>query len=418
MSLLISWGGVICGYRTFRFRKIAASATIVIDILLLVFFKYFNFLVDIIASLMQSVGLQMKVPGFDIMLPLGISFFTFKAISYIVDVYNGKISAERNCIVFAAYLSFFPQIIAGPIDRAANLIPQFKKKTSFDGCLLSSGAKMMLWGYFMKVVFANRACIYVDAIYNNLEHHNGTSILLAAVLYSMQIYCDFAGYSLISIGCARAMGFSVPDNFVRPYFAVSITEFWKRWHISLTKWLTEYLYFPLGGNRCSRLKNYVNIMIVFLVSGLWHGAAWNFVIWGAMHGIIQIVEKLLGFAKRECNSLVERIGRIGLTFSLATIAWVFFRIPEFSDAVYAVVKIFTSFGLPFTGRDALPTLEYSLLAFLLLAMKDWRDEYHSDKLQLMNNRSIVIRFSTYIVLGLLILMCGVFDDSHFIYAQF
>lgn len=367
---------------------------------------------------MQDLGMQMSVPGLDILLPLGISFFTFKAISYNVDVYRGKIAAEKDFVRFAAYLSFFLQLIAGPIDRATNLIPQLKKKVEFDGRLLTAGAKMMLWGYFMKVVFANRACIYVDAVYGNMEHHNGTSVMLAAILYSLQIYCDFAGYSLISIGCAKAMGFNVPDNFIRPYFAVSITEFWKRWHISLTKWLTEYVYFPLGGNRCSRMRNYLNIMIVFLVSGLWHGAAWNFVIWGAIHGVIQIVEKWIGVAKRECRSIAERVSRTVMTFALATMAWIFFRLPDFADGVEAITKIFTSVGKPFAGRDAMPALEFCALAFVFLLFKDWTDEYCPGKYKLLDNRNIVVRYAAYIGLALLILMCGVFDDSQFIYAQF
>lgn len=409
--------GISCWINS-KYKKAVASVVVVTNIGILVFYKYFNFLAESVTAFMQSLGLHMSVPGFDILLPLGISFFTFKAISYIIDVYKGKMPAEKDFMTFAAYLSFFPQLIAGPIDRATNLIPQLKRKVEFDGRLLTTGAKMMLWGYFMKVVFANRACIYVDAIYGNLEHHNGTSVLLAAVLYSLQIYCDFAGYSLISIGCAKAMGYNVPDNFVRPYFAVSITEFWKRWHISLTKWLTEYVYFPLGGNRCSKVRNYMNIMLVFLVSGLWHGAAWNFVIWGAMHGVIQIIEKWMGIAKRECKSMVERIGRTVTTFILATLAWIFFRLPNFMEGVEAVTKIFTPVGKPFAGRDAMPALEFCLLAFVFLLFKDWTDEYCPDKYKLLNNKNIVVRYAAYIGLSLIILMCGVFDDSQFIYAQF
>lgn len=411
-------GGGISDIVKPRFKKVVAATAVVANIGILVFYKYFNFLAESITILMQDLGMQMSVPGLDILLPLGISFFTFKAISYNVDVYRGKIAAEKDFVKFAAYLSFFPQLIAGPIDRATNLIPQLKKKVEFDGRLLTAGAKMMLWGYFMKVVFANRACIYVDAVYGNMEHHNGTSVMLAAILYSLQIYCDFAGYSLISIGCAKAMGFNVPDNFIRPYFAVSITEFWKRWHISLTKWLTEYVYFPLGGNRCSKMRNYLNIMIVFLISGLWHGAAWNFVIWGAIHGVIQIVEKWIGIAKRECRSIAERVSRTVMTFALATLAWIFFRLPDFGDGVEAITKIFTSVGKPFAGRDAMPALEFCALAFVLLLFKDLTDEYCPGKYKLLDNRNIVVRYAAYIGLALLILMCGVFDDSQFIYAQF
>lgn len=297
---------------------------------------------------------------------MGISFYTFKAISYISDVYNGRIKAERDFHHFALYISFFPQLLAGPIERAGNLIPQFKRKISFDGCNVTSGLKMMLWGYFMKLVLADRAAIYVDTIYGNLYAQNGTAITLAAILYSFQIYCDFAGYSLLSIGVAKAMGYDVMQNFNRPYFAKSITEFWKRWHISLTRWLTDYVYIPLGGSRCTKAKTYRNILLTFLVSGLWHGAAWNFVMWGGIHGLIQILEKYLGWANKQSRSLMLNPMRIFVTFAITTLAWMFFRFPEFNDAVYAIGKMFTSFGTNIGGRDATPALEYCALGLFLL----------------------------------------------------
>ena len=332
--------------------------------------------------------------------------------------FKGEIKAEKNFIVFTAYLTFFPQLLAGPIDRAKNLIPQLRQKTKFDGFVVADGLKLILWGYFLKLVFADRACIYVDAVYDNIYHHNGTSILLAAFLYSFQIYCDFAGYSLISIGCAKTMGISVPDNFRRPYFAVSISDLWKRWHISLTSWFTNYVYFPLGGNRCSRLRNYTNIMIVFLMSGLWHGAAWNFIIWGGIHGAIQIVEKYLGLAKRQCVNNIERVVRILLTFTLATFAWIFFRLTSFEEAMYAISKIFTSYGMPFTSRDATPALEHCVLALSIIFIKEFTDEYMSGKFSLLYSKNVVIRYVSFVFLVVLILLLGVFDNSQFIYMQF
>ena len=319
VSILITYfGGMLIAKANGRKNKKRwLSLPVILLSLLLIYYKYFNFLAQSIADLLNVMGMNLKIEGWDILLPLGISFFLFKSISYLIDIYRGKIEVENDFHLLALYVSFFPQLIAGPIEKAERLIPQFKKKVEFDGRNVSLGLKMMLWGYFMKLVFANRACIYVDAVYGNLHQHNGTSILLAAIIYSFQIYCDFAGYSLLSIGCAKVMGYNVMDNFKRPYFAASISEFWKRWHISLTKWLTEYIYISLGGNRCTKLRQYRNIMMTFLVSGLWHGAAWNFIIWGGIHGVVQIVEKHFGFAKVEKPLLVKAF-RILFTFFVVT----------------------------------------------------------------------------------------------------
>lgn len=355
----------------------------------------------------------------NIVLPVGISFYIFKAISYISDVYHGKIHADRSFNLFALYVAFFPQLLAGPIEKAGNLLPQFRKKIAFDGCNVTTGMKMMLWGYFMKLVIADRAIIYVDTIYGNLYHQNGTAIMLAAILYSFQIYCDFAGYSLLSIGVAKAMGYDVMQNFNRPYLAQSITEFWKRWHISLTRWLTDYVYIPLGGSRCSKLKTYRNIIVTFLVSGLWHGAAWNFVVWGLIHGAIQVVEKHLGYSKVMAKYLFVGVARILATFASVTLAWIFFRLPTFQDAIFAISKMFTSFSTTsLGGRDATPALEYCALGITILLLKDILDEYFPDRFKLFDNSNIVIRYASYILVTLLILLAGVFDDSQFIYMQF
>ena len=417
-STIITYGGalLIGAQKTQLGKKIFFWGVICTNVLLLGYFKYTNFIAQSLLDILTIGGGNFR--GFDIILPIGISFYVFKAISYIADVYKEKINPEKDFAAFALYVAFFPQLLAGPIDRAERMIPQFKKKIGFDGCNVTAGLKMMLWGYFMKLVFADRAVIYVDAVYGNLHAHNGTSILLAAILYSFQIYCDFAGYSLLSIGVAKAMGYDVMQNFNRPYMAKTITEFWKRWHISLTKWLTDYIYIPLGGSKCSKLKNYWNIMVTFLVSGLWHGSSWNFVIWGMIHGVIQVIEKALGIAKKESKSQLISVGRLLLTFFIATIAWMFFRLLEFSEAVYAVGKIFTSFGVPFTSKDATPALEYCALGLFFILTKDVLDEYLPSKFRLFDNRSIVVRYVAYIAVTILILAAGVFDDSQFIYMQF
>lgn len=398
-------------------KKRWLSLPVILLSLLLIYYKYFNFLAQSIADLLNVMGMNLKIEGWDILLPLGISFFLFKSISYLIDIYRGKIEVENDFHLLALYVSFFPQLIAGPIEKAERLIPQFKKKVEFDGRNVSLGLKMMLWGYFMKLVFANRACIYVDAVYGNLHQHNGTSILLAAIIYSFQIYCDFAGYSLLSIGCAKVMGYNVMDNFKRPYFAASISEFWKRWHISLTKWLTEYIYISLGSNRCTKLRQYRNIMMTFLVSGLWHGAAWNFIIWGGIHGVVQIVEKHFGFAKVEKPLLVKAF-RILFTFFVVTLAWIFFRMEDFSEALYAIKMIFTSVGKPFVTGDATRAIEFTALAFLLIFGKEVLDEFAPNNFKMFENNNIVVRYVSYTAIVILLLLTGVFDDSQFIYSQF
>lgn len=421
-STLITYvGGVVLATsycKSVQKRRYVVGVIVLFNILLLGYFKYADFVVSSFADMMNLCGFNVVLKGFDILLPVGISFYIFKAISYIVDVYNRKIQAERSFDLLALYMAFFPQLLAGPIERAENLIPQFKTKTKFDGCNVTTGLKMMLWGYFLKLVFADRAVIYVDAVYGNLYNHNGTTILLAAILYSVQIYCDFAGYSLLSIGVAKTMGFHVMQNFNRPYFAKSITDLWKRWHISLTKWLTDYVYIPLGGSRCSRMKTYRNIMVTFLVSGLWHGAAWNYVIWGGIHGFVQIVEKSLGIARLNSTSYVFNTIRILMTFLITTFAWMFFRLSNFNDAIYGIGQIFISVGKPFMSRDATPALEFCALGFIFIVVKEFLDEYFPNEFKLFDNKYIVVRYFSYIMILLLILAAGVFDDSQFIYMQF
>lgn len=395
-------------------KKNVLRGIVIINVLILIVFKYTNFILKDVCSL---IGLGEHFRGFDIILPVGISFYIFKAISYISDCYHNKTKAENDLSVLALYMSFFPQLLAGPIERADNLLPQFKKKVQFDGINVSKGLKLILWGYFLKLVFADRAIIYVDAIYGNIYSHNGTSILLASILYSFQIYCDFAGYSLISIGVAKAMGYDVMQNFNRPYLSTSITDFWKRWHISLTKWLTDYVYIPLGGSRCSKIKTYRNILITFFVSGLWHGAAFNFIIWGIIHGFAQIIEKSLGYAKKQIKLSVVYVLRCFITFVAVTLAWIFFRLPNFEDALYAIKHIFTSFGTPFMSSDATPALEFCALGLFFILAKDITVEF-MPSFKLFDNKRIIVRYIAYISIVLLILAAGVFDDSQFIYMQF
>ena len=263
-----------------RVKKAYLIISIVLNFTILFFFKYFNFLGDSITALFSFLGIGWKVPNLDVLLPVGISFYTFQAVGYSIDVYRGTIRAEKNFITYALFVSFFPQLVAGPIERAKNLLPQFHEKHSFNSENVIEGFKLMIWGFFMKLCVADVLSEYVDAVYNNVSYHNGVSILLATFFFAVQIYCDFAGYSNIAIGAARIMGYRLMINFKQPYFSLNIKEFWRRWHISLSSWFMDYLYIPLGGNRVAYPRYLFNLAVTFLVSGIWHGAAWTFVIWG------------------------------------------------------------------------------------------------------------------------------------------
>lgn len=317
-----------------------------LGLLPLLVFKYYNFLNDSLTAGLASVGLKFAMPGLNWAVPVGISFFTFQAVGYMLDVYQGKTKAEKNLLDYLLFVSFFPQVTSGPISTANELLPQIKVTHSFDYEQGKLGLKFLLWGMFVKLVVADRLGLFVDTVYANYIHYNGGTCFVASVFYTLQIYCDFAGYSLMAIGIARTLGFNLPDNFRRPYFATSITDFWKRWHISLTRWLTQHIYIPMGGNRCSKARNYWNIFVTFLVSGIWHGANWTFIVWGCIHGVLKVIEKALGWQKYEGNKGFVKAIRILVTILLVNFAWIFFRMPDITSAGIVIGKIFTSVGTP------------------------------------------------------------------------
>lgn len=397
-------------------KKWILTLSLVLNFGCLFVFKYFNFFNGAVRSAFQYLGIAWTVPNLDILLPVGISFYTFMAVGYCIDVYRGTIKAERNFITYALYVSFFPQICAGPIGRAKDLIPQFKEKRAFRYDKVSAGVKMMLWGYFMKLCIADQLCVYVDAVFNNIPHHNGTTIAFASLLFTIQIYCDFAGYSLIAIGTAKTMGIDLMENFHRPYFSTSMKEFWKRWHISLSSWFMEYLYFPLGGNRVPYWRNLTNLMIVFLVSGIWHGANWTFILWGALHGLFVVSEnvwtKIRG--KHTYTQWYIRLPKILVCFVLASFAWMFFRANSISDVFMAIEKMFTESGSLFFDRN---TLVIGLASALLLLVKDMVDEYNL-KLRLFNSKMPVVRYASFVILLSFVLMFGAMGGGQFIYFQF
>lgn len=421
---LILGGAILVSYFTAlllnhsKRRITILSFGIVISIFPLVFFKYFNFINDTIYGFLSIAGLRYQLPGLNWAIPIGISFFTFQALGYMWDVYYKKIDAERNFIVYALFLSFFPSIVAGPINKASLVIPQIKNlRPYFDYSKAVAGLKMLLWGMFMKVVVADRVVLYVDMVLPNYNNYTGMSCLMASILYTIQIYADFAGYSLMAIGVGKLLGFELTENFRRPYFAVSVTDFWRRWHISLSTWLKDYVYIPLGGSRCCKLRNYWNIFVTFLVSGIWHGANWTFIVWGILHGIFQIVEKALG--QQKCTyGTVGKIIKIGITFILINIAWIFFRMPSLEDALGVIMHIFDlsqPFNIEIKSRH---TFAFILLGISLLFMKDWIDEFAPLRFHLLHKKYVILRWFVYTVIIVLILLTGVFDAGQFIYANF
>ncbi len=404
------------GITKWKYHRMAFVVGVILTLLPLAVFKYYNFFNAQLSSLLLSVGVTTGLPGLNLALPLGISFYTFQAIGYLSDVYHKRICAERNWLDYMLFVSFFPQIAAGPISRAKDLLPQIKAERKFNYSQTVQGLKWLLWGMFMKVVMADRVGIYVDTIFNNYEFQSGLSCWVGSFLYTFQIYGDFAGYSFMAVGVGELLGFELINNFQRPYLSQSVTEFWHRWHISLSTWLRDYVYIPLGGSRCGKLRNYWNILLTFLVSGIWHGANWTFIVWGGLHGMFQILEKVLGLNKIKHEGW-KRIFRIMITFFIVNLAWIFFRMQSLGQAVEVILKMLTDYQM------TLSTITPSMLLFIIVSIivvigKDLLDEFFSKRYSLFHNQYTMIRWTIYVVLLCLILTCGVFDNSQFIYVNF
>ncbi len=410
-------------------KKLWLVISIVASLAVLFFFKYYNFLARTAGDVISLFGAQVDLT-LDLILPVGISFYTFQTLSYSIDVYRGSIEAERNFFYYALFVSFFPQLVAGPIERPENLLPQLKAPHRFDLDDLSLGAKRMLAGFFKKIVVADTAAKYVDAVFNTPGEATGAGVAAAAMLFAVQIYCDFSGYTDIAIGCARVMGIRLMQNFERPYYATNIKDFWSGWHISLTSWFKDYLYIPLGGNRKGKPRQMVNLFIVFLVSGLWHGADWTFVLWGVLHGIYRVVGQLT-FQKR--NAAYEKLGldvksapvrwfRRVLTFFMVSFAWIFFRANSTSDLMVLLGRLFSFTGFATLYADlgfTFNTLVILALAIVTMVLIDRRltlPSYDSpDGAVLGGGVSAALIWA--VVLAWLILTAGS-GTSAFIYFQF
>jgi len=340
-----------------RKQKICLVIALIACLSTLFFFKYFNFVSENVVNLLNLFGLGVSDFTLNLILPVGISFYTFQTLSYVIDVYRGSIKSEKNFFYYALYVTFFPQLVAGPIERPENLLPQLRKKNPFNANDTIIGLKFMMVGFFKKIAVADQISPFVNAVYNNVDSIdgnlvNGFTVLVATLLFAVQIYCDFSGYTDIAIGCARIMGIRLMQNFNDPYSATTIKDFWRRWHISLSSWFTDYIYIPLGGSRCSKPRHLTNLMIVFLVSGIWHGAAWTYILWGVMHGFYQIIGNVtakprsaliarLGF--NEKGGLVQSVRRV-ITFALVCIAWMAFRANSLHDLGVLYKTLFTGWG--------------------------------------------------------------------------
>jgi alginate O-acetyltransferase complex protein AlgI len=413
-------------------RKFFLVMNLVINLGFLFVFKYFNFMNNTISEVVRAFNMEWGVPNFEALLPIGVSFYIFKSIGYTIDVYRKDIEAEGNIITFALFVSFFPQLLAGPIERAKNYLHQFNEVHTFDYDRVMKGLMLMAWGFFQKIVIADRIAVLVDTVYNNCNEYTGLPLLLAAFLYSIQILCDFAGYSDIAIGAGQVLGFKTMDNFLRPYSAKTIREFWQRWHISLSTWFRDYLYIPMGGSRVSTLRRYYNLFITFVVSGLWHGADWKFVIWGGLHGVFLIISYMIsGFKEKVVNATgyyrfgnVRKGVQIALVFTLVTFAWIFFRANTFSDSIYIVSHLFTGIGdqlgdLSMVFRLGLNEFEFIILILSLIIFEAvhfmQRTGSVRDKLE---KKSPVIRWALYYSLVMWILFFQMRSSGQFIYFQF
>ena len=365
------FAGILIEQNHGKRRRFYLIVSLFANIMVLAVFKYYNFFIENIETLLTALGSTTRLPYLSILLPVGLSFHTFQAMSYTIEVYRGKQKAEKHFGIYALYVMFFPQLVAGPIERPQNVLHQFHEHKVFTYANLIKGLKLVIWGFFMKVVVADRLAIYVNAAYNNVDNHNGTTLLLATTFFSFQIYCDFAGYSSIAIGTARIMGFDLMTNFNRPYFARTISEFWKRWHISLSTWFRDYLYIPLGGSQGGMNMKIRNTFIIFIVSGFWHGANWTFIVWGFLNALYFL--PLLLANKNRNNLEVVAMGKllpsardffaILTTFSLTVFAWIFFRADNITHAFSYIKGIFTSSLL--SVPTILPFSLFGLLAFFM-----------------------------------------------------
>lgn len=416
-----------------RIRRRYLYLSLVSNLGLLGFFKYYGFFNETLVNALALLGVQTSLPPSPFLLPVGISFYTFQSLSYLFEVYWGRQHAERHLGRFALYIAFFPQLVAGPIERSQSLLPQFLQRKQFDYDRVTSGLRLMLWGMFKKVVIADRLAQIVDQVYGAPTQFEGATLCMATVFFAFQIFCDFSGYSDIAIGTARVLGFDLMQNFRRPYFAASVTDFWRRWHISLSTWFRDYVYIPLGGNQCGAARWHANILIVFLVSGLWHGADWKFVAWGGCHGLYIVIGNLLRPVRQRLVALtqLDRLPRLhrllqgAATFILVCYAWIFFRANSIGDALHISGQLFQGWGRLQNPEylqwlhGKLPPGELRLsVALILLLLAGQALAAAGDPFERLKAAPLPLRWAVYSALVWGIFIFGVFQHKEFIYFTF
>lgn len=422
-------------------RKVFLVGGIAVNLSILCYFKYTNFLVDTINKILGFGGIHTQIELFDIILPVGISFYTFQALGYLIDVWRGDTKAEKNFIKYALFISFFPQLVAGPIERSGNLLNQLEsitQKRRVDYRLLANGFMLMVYGMFLKVVISDRIVLAVDYIFEHFMTLGGVELFLGAIAFSIQIYCDFSGYSLIAVGAAQVLGMKLMENFSTPYFAASVKEFWRRWHISLSSWFRDYVYIPLGGSRCSRFKADRNLMITFLLSGLWHGASWHFILWGGVHGAYQIVGKALlpcrNWMKRKLavdeTCFSYRLLQILITDLLVVFAWIFFRAENVGVAISYIQRIFANWDATVLLTEKIYTLGLgivemnilciSLVVLLFADLVRYKKGLRID--EFLERQNLWFRWFVTIMMAVMIVTVGKYGpgsvEASFIYFQF
>lgn len=436
ITILIDYfAGIFIEESAGKRKKLFLIASIMSTCLVLFIFKYFNFFNGTFAAIAAMLNLNYPIKAMNIILPIGLSFHTFQSLSYVIEVYRGHQKAERHFGIYALYVMFYPQLVAGPIERPQNLLYQFYEKHEFDYRRVTDGLKLMLWGMFKKVVIADRLAVAVGHVYDNATQFSGLTLIIATVFFAYQIYCDFSGYADIAIGAAQVMGFKLMDNFNRPYFSKTISEFWKRWHISLSTWFKDYLYISMGGNRVSKYRWQFNLFFTFLVSGLWHGANWTYVLWGAINGfylvfaiwtsnIRQKIKDTIGFSKFET---ADKYWKILVTFSLTCFAWIFFRAKNISDAFYIATHLFVGLGKAFSlhglrvinGEIGIGTQGFITCVLLIIFMECVHSVQRLGSIrQSFSKRPIYFRWAIYYALILSIMFLGIFGKNQFIYFQF
>ena len=442
-STTVTWlcGWLVHAARKPALKKLSLAACLCVNLGILFFFKYFDFFVENCNRVLSALHMQIWEKNFDVLLPVGISFYSFQALGYTIDIYRGKVEPEKNILRYALFVSFFPQLVAGPIERSESLLGQMRdleKKKLWNYENVAGGLTLMVWGLFVKMVIADRVALLVDNVFGSYYLHGTVALATAAVGFAIQIYCDFMGYSTIAIGAARVMGFKLMENFETPYFSKSISEFWRRWHISLSTWFRDYLYIPLGGSRCSKPRKYFNVMATMAVSGLWHGANWNYVAWGILHGVYQVIgdvtsgwrTRLYRALHAKTESISFHLAQVVSTFILTDLAWIFFRAPSLSHALRFCKRLVTKWdpwnlfnGEIYTlglDRPEFNILTVSLTVLFLADLIRYRKK--QEITVFLQEQCFWFRWGVIIALITATLVFGVygihFESSQFIYFQF